>query len=98
VGGDHYKKMKIQPMEYCLVNNISYIEGNVIKYVSCWRFREGLQDLEKAQHYLEMLIAYEKGKLNESTKPKTWHMREADMGPGTPEDGGHHSRQEDQSV
>lgn len=105
VGGTHYKNMKIQPMEYLLVNNISYIEGNIIKYVSCWRTREGLQDLEKAQHYLELLIAHEKAKQENMSqyknKPKLWSMKSAEADeepnqPGTPADGGHHAKQSDE--
>lgn len=56
VGGSHYKDLKIQPVEYITANNIPYMEGNVIKYVTRWRDKGGLRDLEKAKHYLEMLI------------------------------------------
>lgn len=56
VGGSHYKDLKIQPVEYITANNIPYMEGNVIKYVTRWREKGGLRDLEKAKHYLEMLI------------------------------------------
>lgn len=70
VGGQHYKGFVIQPMEYCHVNNIPYVDGNIIKYVSRWRVHgsvdgraKGLVDLEKALHYLEFLIADEKAKL-----------------------------------
>ena len=59
IGGDHYKKLKIQPIEYIHANNIPYFEGNVIKYVSRWRSKNGLADLEKAKHYLELLIELE---------------------------------------
>lgn len=56
VGGSHYKDLKIQPVEYITANNIPYMEGNVIKYVTRWREKGGLRDLEKARHYLDMLI------------------------------------------
>lgn len=59
VAGDHYKKLKIQPVEYIHANNIGYFEGNVIKYVSRWRDKNGTTDLEKAKHYLELLIELE---------------------------------------
>lgn len=59
VGGDHYKDMAIQPVEFIHANNIPYFEGNVIKYVSRWRSKNGLADLEKAKHYLELLIELE---------------------------------------
>lgn len=61
VGGNHYKDLKIQPVEYIHANNIGYMEGNVIKYVSRWRAKNGIKDLEKAKHYIELLIQLEKG-------------------------------------
>ena len=61
VAGDHYKKLAIQPVQYIHANGIGYFEGNVIKYVSRWRDKNGLADLEKAKHYLELLIELETG-------------------------------------
>jgi len=58
-GGDHYSSMDIQPAEYILANSIPYIEGCVIKYVSRWRHKGGIQDLEKARHCLDILIEHE---------------------------------------
>ena len=63
VGGDHYKDMAIQPVEYIIKNNIPFVEGNVIKYVSRWRKKNGVQDLEKAKHLLDILIQNEKAKV-----------------------------------
>lgn len=60
VSGDHYKKMKIQPVEFIHANNIPYLEGNVIKYISRWRSKNGVADLEKAKHYIDLLIELEK--------------------------------------
>ncbi|MDX8383533.1 MAG: DUF3310 domain-containing protein [Ghiorsea sp.] len=57
IGGAHYVAMKIQPIEYITKNNIPYIEGNIIKYISRHKAKGGLQDLEKARHYLDMLIS-----------------------------------------
>lgn len=59
VGGDHYKTMPIQPVEYIHKNNIPFIEGNVIKYVSRWRNKAGVEDLKKARHFLDLLINLE---------------------------------------
>ena len=59
VDGDHYKDMAIQPAEFIYANNIGYMEGNVIKYVSRWKKKNGLKDLEKAKHYVELLIELE---------------------------------------
>lgn len=56
VGGGHYKDMAIQPMQYNIRNNIGFAEGSVIKYVSRWKSKNGLQDLLKAKQILEMLI------------------------------------------
>lgn len=55
-GGNHYKQYAIQPIEFIFKNNIGFIEGNVIKYVCRHKEKNGKQDLQKAIHYLEMLI------------------------------------------
>lgn len=59
IGGDHYKKYKIQPTEFIHANGIPFIEGNIIKYVIRHRDKNGLKDLEKAKHYIELLIELE---------------------------------------
>lgn len=59
VAGSHYKELPIQPVEYIYRNGIGFFEGNVIKYVTRWRDKGGIDDLEKAKHYLEMLIEFE---------------------------------------
>ena len=56
IGGDHYQKMKIQPIDYILGNGLPFIEGAVVKYISRWRDKNGLEDLRKAKHLIEMLI------------------------------------------
>lgn len=66
VDGDHYKDQPIQPVEYIHANNIGYFEGNVIKYVSRWRKKNGIKDLEKAKHYIELLIELETRKCSET--------------------------------
>ena len=58
-GGTHYKDMAIQPVEFIVHNNLGFCEGNVVKYVSRWRNKNGIQDLEKAKHYIELLIELE---------------------------------------
>lgn len=60
IGGDHYKKMKIQPIEYIMGNGLPFAEGCVIKYVSRWRSKGGIADLEKARHFIDMIIEQEK--------------------------------------
>ncbi|MGR2707621.1 hypothetical protein B7453_20935 [Pseudomonas sp. IB20] len=59
VSGDHYKSLSIQPIEYIHANSIPFAEGSVIKYVTRWRDKGGLADLEKAKHFLELLIELE---------------------------------------
>lgn len=66
VGGNHYKDLKIQPVEYIHANNIGYMEGNVIKYVSRWRAKNGIRDLEKAKHYIDLLIELESKRGNDA--------------------------------
>lgn len=55
-GGAHYKSLKIQPVEYITANNIPYLEGNVIKYVTRHGSKNGKEDVLKAIHYLELLL------------------------------------------
>ena len=62
VGGSHYKDKAIQPIEYIHANNLGFCAGNVIKYVTRYKDKNGVQDLEKAKHYLEMLIELETNK------------------------------------
>lgn len=52
----HYTQFKIQPVVFITKNNLGYLEGNVIKYVCRYNLKNGVEDLEKAKHYLDMLI------------------------------------------
>lgn len=61
INGNHYKSMKIQPVEYITANNLSFIEGNIIKYVSRYREKNGMEDIRKAHHMLELLAELEYG-------------------------------------
>lgn len=58
-GGSHYKNKAIQPVEYIHANGMGFCEGNVVKYISRWKEKGGIQDLEKARHYLDILIQLE---------------------------------------
>jgi hypothetical protein len=63
VAGNHYKNLKIQPVEYIHANGIPFIEGCIIKYASRWRDKGGIKDLEKIKHFVDLLIELEtKGK------------------------------------
>lgn len=55
-GGTHYKKCAIQPIEFIYANDIPFIEGNIIKYVTRHRDKNGIEDLKKAKHYIDLLI------------------------------------------
>lgn len=67
ISGTHYKELKIQPIEYIHANGIPFAEGSVIKYVTRWRSKGGLKDLEKAKHFIELLILLETKSQVEST-------------------------------
>lgn len=60
-GGKHYKDCGIQPIEYIHANQLGYHEGNVIKYVTRHKQKNGAEDIKKAIHYLELLLAQEYG-------------------------------------
>ena len=62
IGGSHYKNMKIQPLEFILANELEYAEGAVIKYVCRWKNKNGVEDLKKARHYLDVMIENEEKK------------------------------------
>lgn len=62
VGGNHYKKFKIQPVEFCYENSIPYLEATAIKYLCRWRDKGGLADLDKAIHFIELLKGFEMSK------------------------------------
>lgn len=59
VGGSHYKDLKIQPVEFLHANGVSYIEGAIIKYVLRYKNKNGMEDLKKAKHFLDLLMELE---------------------------------------
>jgi hypothetical protein len=59
VGGDHYKKLAIQPMEYSMANKLDACQHTIIKYVTRFRDKGGIADLDKAKHVIDMLIEFE---------------------------------------
>ena len=46
IGGDHYAKNAIQPWDYIVANELGYLEGNIVKYITRWRDKGGLQDID----------------------------------------------------
>ncbi len=67
-GGSHYKDLKIQPVEYIHANGLGFCEGSVIKYISRWRAKNGIEDLKKARHFIDLLIEFESNVVS-SDKP-----------------------------
>lgn len=62
VGGAHYKSMAIQPMEYSMANGLDACQHTIVKYVSRFRQKGGVEDLRKARHVIDMLIEFEQQK------------------------------------
>ena len=59
IGGNHYTKLAIQPMQYCMVNKLNALQSAIIGYVSRYNLKNGAVDLEKAKHCIDLLIVYE---------------------------------------
>ena len=64
ISGSHYKNKGIQPIAYIHANQLGFCEGNVVKYVTRHKEKNGKADLEKAIHYLELLIELEYGNVS----------------------------------
>lgn len=65
IGGNHYKDMTIQPIDFIMANNLSFCQGNVIKYICRYKNKNGIQDLQKAKQYIDFLIEEENKHLNQ---------------------------------
>ena len=61
VGGGHYKDYPIQPIEYCMKNNLNYCQSNIVKYATRYKDKNGVEDLKKIKHYVDLLIELEYG-------------------------------------
>lgn len=64
VGGSHYKELAIQPIEYIMKNELGWCEGNIVKYITRWKQKGGVKDIDKVIHYAQLL----KESLNESPR------------------------------
>ena len=64
VAGDHYKKYKIQPIEFIHGNEIPFMEANVVKYIIRHRDKNGAADVRKAIHYCQLLLELHYGEKN----------------------------------
>ena len=63
IGGDHYKNCAIQPIDYIVKNNLDFLEGNVVKYITRHKTKgEGKKDIEKVIHYAELILELKYGK------------------------------------
>ena len=62
-GGNHYKDMAIQPVEFITANNLGFLEGNVVKYICRHHAKNGAEDIKKAIHYCELLLQTKYGEL-----------------------------------
>lgn len=61
VGGNHYTKFKIQPIEYSMSNGLDACQHSVVKYITRFRDKGGISDLKKAKHMIDLLIDLEYG-------------------------------------
>ena len=83
IDGNHYKKYKIQPAEYMHANNIPFLEGEAISYITRWRDKNGIPDIRKAIHILEILIELEEAKQKNEQKPVPTTIRAQALVGGT---------------
>ena len=60
VAGSHYKDMRIQPVEFIHANGLGFLEGCIIKRICRWRAKDGINDLEKIKHEVDLLIELER--------------------------------------
>ena len=63
-GGDHYKKLGIQPIQYIHGNNLGYMEGNIVKYITRHKDKNGVEDIKKIKHYCDLILELEYGHNN----------------------------------
>ena len=59
VGGSHYREYSIQPVEYIVANSMGFLAGNVVKYVTRYKDKNGAEDIRKAIHYLKLILEFE---------------------------------------
>lgn len=58
---NHYARFKIEPIYFAEENGLSFIQGNIIKYVCRYDAKNGVEDLKKARRYIDMLIGKVEG-------------------------------------
>lgn len=60
IGGAHYQLHDIQPWDFIAANELDFFQGSIIKYITRWRDKGGVEDLEKARHFLDKYIEVER--------------------------------------
>jgi len=65
IGGSHYKDMPIQPVQYIHANGLSFLEGNVVKYITRHQTKGGKADVQKALHYCQLILQLVYGEVSE---------------------------------
>lgn len=58
-GGDHYRKLAIQPVEYIIANGIGFLAGNIVKYATRYKDKGGAEDIRKIKHYCDLILEFE---------------------------------------
>ena len=76
VGGNHYKSCTIQPVEYCEANRLGACESAIVKYITRWQDKGGLDDLNKIKHYVDLLIETEQKYHGWNKDSNTWPEKE----------------------
>jgi hypothetical protein len=80
-GGTHYKEKGIQPIEYANANDLSFFQGNVVKYVTRYKDKKGVEDVKKAIHYLQMILEFEYNVFSEVSFSDTENQSETFKNP-----------------
>jgi hypothetical protein len=68
-GGDHYRKMKIQPIEFIHANELDFLQGNVVKYITRHKNKNGAADVRKALHYCQLILELQYKEESNGTNP-----------------------------
>ena len=62
IGGSHYKDCAIQPVDYIVENKLDFLEGNIVKYITRHKTKNGIEDIRKVIHYAELILEKKYGK------------------------------------
>lgn len=59
VGGDHYRKLPIQPVEYIIANKMGFLPGNIVKYATRYKEKGGAEDIRKIKQCCDFILEFE---------------------------------------